>query len=123
MDRVTNARSQLIHRLFSFKVVKEAHRKTIHENLRRLEKEIVALQNIMSSFGSRFVDGYVWCLNWCSCQYCEVVVIEEDHGIRAVQIYQRRTFSKFMELPYELRLRIWQFAEGKLYSVSIFRVS
>lgn len=110
INHATNARSQLLHRLFAFREVKEAHVRSIQENIRRVEKEIVSIEKSMSLFG--FEDGFSWSMNCCFCKHCSILVIlRQPEGVRECVIQQRRTFSYFMSLPYEIRLQIWDMSE------------
>jgi hypothetical protein len=103
MCRAIKARSRLIHRLFTFRVVKRAHTASIQANICRLEREISSIQDIMSSLKIRCSMS-----NGCSCNYCKLP-LENQQEPNFCQ--QRRTFSKFMSLPYKLRLQIWELAD------------
>jgi hypothetical protein len=84
--------------------VKKAHTASIQANICRLEREISSIQNIMSSLKIRCSMNI-----GCSCNYCKLP-LENQQEPNFCQ--QRGTFSKFMSLPYELRLRIWELADA-----------
>lgn len=116
MLRATQVRTLMIHEVFGLESQTRTHLDFVHNSILQVEKVISAIWDELA------IEGLPRSFhNVCLCDVCKLQVIEngwlQEEIVIDVEIKepdflgQRRTFSKFKDLPPEIRRQIWDMAD------------